>query len=182
MNWLPEEESFLNALKQTSFELSRDYALLHEKLKKIYSRFRIPQIVIGSISGTASFGTGTFPKSGQNLVSIVVGCLNIALACSAAIETFLGLGNRMSSSLQSSNDLRKLFQDIELELSLPIIDRQTSGIAFVRDIYQRFQEVLKLSPNLPTKKLHQDRLKLMSDRLSSSSDREQPFLEKSVIV
>ena len=172
--WLHEEETFLAALKEASFNLSRDYSRLYEKLKHTYGRFKIPSIVIGSISGTASFGTSTFPENYQRWVSIIVGVLNITLACVAAIESFMQVGNQMGASLQTANDLRTLFQDVEVELSLPVCDRESSGIVFVRGVYHRFQKILQTAPYVPMKKLTQDRLKNMSNSISQQLDPEFP--------
>jgi len=151
--WPTEEENYLKNLAAVSEMLSKRYRRKFEKKKKEQARFRIPSIVIGSISGVASFGTSTFPLSVQPSISIAVGCSAIFIAILNAIESYMKIGEIMGASLHASNNFHKLADDIIVELSVPPEHRSSQSIIFVRDVYASYQKYIDLAPPLKTIKI-----------------------------
>lgn len=148
--WHKEHEDYLTELRKTCDEL----AVAHRKCFKICKRkqryYRIPIIILQTVSGTASFGTQTFPKSLQSYVSIVVGGISLFCAIVQSIESFLKISERMSAHYTAYQTFQKISEDIYLELSQQVCDRNTSGIVFVRQSYERFEKVMELAPYLKT--------------------------------
>jgi hypothetical protein len=148
IEWLKEEELYLRTIANICIRLSKSYHIVHFKKKKTQTKLKIPAIIIGSFTGVASFGTSTFPKEAQRWVSVVVGLVNIGIAVLNTLDTFFKIGEDMNSAKATSEQLRKLAEDIEKELCLPEEDRPTSGIQFLRDTYTRYQQILGNAPML----------------------------------
>lgn len=148
--WPSDEERYLKNLAAVCEMMSKKYREKFEKKRSEQAKFRIPSIVIGSISGVASFGTSTFPEYMQRSVSIAVGGSAIFIAILNAIESYMKIGEIMSASLQASTNFQKLADDILIELSVPPEHRTTQSIIFVRDVYSSYQKYIDLAPPLKT--------------------------------
>lgn len=146
LEWSHEQEQYLQDLKCISEELSLIHKASFRELKKKERYYRIPCIIIGSISGTMSFGTNTFPASFQRFVSILVGGVSLSIAILQSIESYLKIGERMAGHISASQGYSKLAEDIHLELRLQIDDRCSTGISFTRACYERFEKLNSIAP------------------------------------
>lgn len=166
--WLSREEQYLRTLFQTSAELSRDYSQLYEAKQRQLHRIKLPSIVLSTVAGTASFGTGTFGASMAPFVSIAVGVTGLFVAILNTLETFFKIGETAAGARVASLALRAQYQRIEVELSLPLEDRRMSGIGFLREEFTYFQSILEKAPHIPSRRSAQDRLKAMSETLTQA--------------
>lgn len=157
MNWLQQEEEYLSNIKTSSLSLSQSFHKVYFRKKKIQTKLRIPAIIIGSFTGVASFGTSTFPTFMQRWVAVIVGLVNIGIAVLNTVESFFKISEDMTAAKSTSEQLRKLAEDIDRELALPQIDRETSGIIFLRDAYTRYQQILNQAPMLARYISHADK-------------------------
>lgn len=148
MEWDIQEEKYLALLHKSAMDLSKSYKALYLASKATQNRYRFPAIVMSSVSGLASFGTMTFPEGGRFYVSIAVGCVNIFIAILNTWEAFTKVAEIVNQSLLVSNSFKKLADDIHCELSVPVADRETSGITYLRDSFTRYQQILDQSPPL----------------------------------
>lgn len=146
--WLPEEEVYLKDLSRLCQELSNKYKLYYELYKKRQARFRIPSIIISSVTGLLSFGSTNYPEESRKFVSITVGIASLFISLLNSIETYMKIGENMAGSAQASIELQKLKEYIDMELSLPLDDRPTQGIIFLRDCYTRYERILDIAPNI----------------------------------
>lgn len=146
--WLYEEELYLRELSRLCQELSNKYKLYYELYKKRQARFRIPSIIISSVSGLLSFGSTNFPMNSREYVAIMVGIASLCIAILNSIETYMKVGENMAGSAQASIELQKLKEFIDMEISIPIDDRPTQGIIFLRDCYTRYERILDIAPNI----------------------------------
>lgn len=146
--WYPQEEDYLRALSNVCQELSQKFKIYHELYLRRQFKFRIPSIVISSITGLASFGTSNFPESYHNSVSIAVGASSIFIAILNSIESYMKIGEIISGTLQSSINFQKLKEHIDIELALPIEDRASQGIIFVRECHGMYEKNWDLSPHI----------------------------------
>jgi hypothetical protein len=146
--WLPEEEVYLRDLSKLCQDLSAKYKLYYELYKTRQTKFKIPAIVISSVTGLTSFGTSNFPEKYQKWVSIAVGASSLFIALLNSIESYMKIGETMSGCLQASISLQKLKEFIDIELSLPLDDRSSQGILFLRDCYSKYEKILDLSPSI----------------------------------
>lgn len=146
--WLPEEEVYLRDVSKLCQELSAKYKRYYELYKNRQAKFKIPSIIISSVTGLTSFGTSNFPEKYQKWVSIAVGASSLFIALLNSIESYMKIGETMSGCLQTSISLQKLKEFIDIELSLPLDDRSTQGILFLRDCYSKYEKILDLSPSI----------------------------------
>lgn len=144
--WSSSHEDYLHELRKTCDELAAAHRESFRRLKHKQRYYRIPMIVLGTLSGTASFGTSTFPKVLQKYVSIGVGGISLLVAITQSIESYLKISERMSAHYTASQSFQKISEDIYLELSQQTIDRNTSGIVFVRQAYERFEKTYEVAP------------------------------------
>lgn len=149
IDWVKEEENYLQTIEATCIRLSKDYHQVYFEKKRTQTQLRIPAIIVGSFTGVASFGTTTFPQELHKWVAIVVGVINIGIAILSTLETFFKVGEDMTAARTTSDQLRKLAEDIHKELALPVKDRPTSGIIFLKEMYTRYQQIISSSPMLP---------------------------------
>lgn len=148
MEWNNDEESYLHFLKTESGRLGKRYKkgfLMYQRQQRF---LKFPAVVLGSISGVASFGTNTFPSIIQPFISIIVGCISVFIAIINSIESSLKISENVQGCLVSHQSFQKLHDDIDREISIPITDRTTSGIVFLRDCYTRYQQIVAHSPVL----------------------------------
>ena len=146
--WLLEEEVYLKDLSKLSQELSCKFKRYHDVYKERQAKFKIPSIIISSITGIISFGTSNFPREYSNYVSIGVGISSLFIALLNSIESYMKIGENMSGSIQASMSFQKLKESIDVELTLPIEDRVSQGIIFLRECYSQYEKIWDLSPSI----------------------------------
>jgi len=144
--WNDEETLYLNQLNKLCQQQSQRYKDIYFKYKNLQARMKIPVIVASSIAGVASFGTSTFPDGAAKTVSIVVGAVNIAISIINSIEAFYQYQNIIEKALKVSNELKKLSDEISLELSLNTTEREMAGVALCRKAYTDYESILQNSP------------------------------------
>lgn len=144
--WNSAHQEYLTEMRKTCDELVKAHREGFRRMKHKQRWFRLPMIVLGTISGTASFGTSTFPLNSRQYVSIVVGGVSLLVAITQSIESYLKISERMSAHYVAQQSFSKLSEDIYLELSQSTIDRITSGIHFVRQCYERFEKIIEIAP------------------------------------
>jgi len=147
--WLPEEEAYLHEMSKACETLSTKYKYYYEVYKKAQARFKIPSIVISSVTGLTSFlGTSDFPEQMRKWIPIAVGISSLFIAILNSVESYMKIGETMSGCLQTSISLQKLKEVIDLELSVPPDDRNDTGIIFLRDCHSKYEKILELSPHI----------------------------------
>ena len=146
--WQKEEEEYLGILSDVCIDISNRFQDIYFLRKKTMTKIKVPAIMIGSLTGVASFGSTNFPKDVQRWVAIVVGVLNICVATLNTLEGFLKVNEEMTSAKATSQQLRKLAEDIEKELIVPSNNRPTLGSQFLRDAYTRYQQIMSHAPML----------------------------------
>lgn len=148
VKWLPEEETYLRELSKLSQELSCKFKRYHDLYRDRQAKFKIPAIVISSITGIISFGTSNFPPQYSNFVSIGVGISSLFIALINSIESYMKIGETMSGSIQASISFQKLKESIDVELALPPEDRTSQGIIFLRECFSQYEKIWDLAPNI----------------------------------
>jgi hypothetical protein len=148
LSWNIEEESYLRDLSRLCEELSQKFKFYHDLYKARQAKFRIPSIIISSITGLASFGNSNFPEGFQNYVNIGVGACSIFIAILNSIESYMKIGEIIGGTLQASVNFQKLKETIDVELSLPVENRTSQGIIFLRQCYQNYEKYWDLAPNI----------------------------------
>lgn len=146
--WHKEEEEYLKDLSRLCEELCQKFKIYHDIYKARQAKFRIPSIIISSITGLASFGNSNFPKEYQNAVNIGVGACAIFIAILNSIESYMKIGEIIGGTIQASINFQKLKEMIDVELALPLENRSCQGIIFLRQCYQTYEKYWDLAPNI----------------------------------
>lgn len=148
MQWYEQEERYLKILYDICIQLSREYMELYVITHRFQTKLRIPAIICSSLSGVASFGSSSFGDKVQRYISIGVGIVNVGIAIVQTYESYLKVGDIVSKSLSCSTALKKLAESIFCETYIPVDDRNSSGITFLRDCFARYQTILDQAPPL----------------------------------
>lgn len=154
LEWSHQHETYLKDLSILCETFGKAHSRAYVELKRKEKYFRIPSIIVGSVSGTLSVGTGIFPLGFQNKVSILVGGVSLGIAIIASIEAYLKITDRLLGHYSASKDFHKLRDDIHLELALAVDDRSANGLSFTRGCYERFEKIINTSPFLNQRRLH----------------------------
>jgi len=114
---------------------------------------RLPSIILSAFSGTVSFGSSGLIDSpnAQKYISIGVGIINVGIAIIQTYESYLKVGDIVAKSLAGAQALKKLSDDIMCELCLPIEDRDSNGVTFLREAFGRYQAIMDQLPPLEDK-------------------------------
>lgn len=148
MRWHDLEEKYLRSMYDSAMELSREYMKLYTKMYAVQTKLRLPAIFLSTCSGVASFGSNGFTNEFQRWISIGVGIINVGIAIIQSYESYLKIGDIVSKSLTTSTALKKLADDIHCETFIPVEDRDSNGVTFLRDCFSRYQMILEQAPPL----------------------------------
>jgi hypothetical protein len=151
--WPHENEEFLRQLSDNCQKLSVTYYEIYNIFKQRETKFKFPIICIGSIIGMLSFGAEQFGESNSKFVSIAVGCASIVISVISSVEAYLKVGETMSNSLLVSNQLKKLKEKIDVELSVSPEDRTNDSTVFLRQCHTDYMDFLEVAPPLNFKKI-----------------------------
>lgn len=151
--WTDNHTEYLKALRETCDALAIAHLSAFQKLKHRQRYFRIPTIVLGTLSGSASFGTGTFPAQVRHYVPMAVGVVSLGIAIVQGLESYYKISERMAGHYTASQEFGKLHEDITIELSLSPHERASTGLSFVRGVYERFEKTIATGPYLKTLEL-----------------------------
>lgn len=153
MKWYKEEEDYLRNLYLSCLDVSKEYMKLYIGTHKFQTKLRLPSIILSAFSGTVSFGSSGLIDSpnAQKYISIGVGIINVGIAIIQTYESYLKVGDIVAKSLAGAQALKKLSDDIMCELCLPIEDRDSNGVTFLREAFGRYQAIMDQLPPLEDK-------------------------------
>lgn len=146
--WLQPEQKYLEKMSETCKRLTDKFKLINSRYSRYQARFRIPSIILSSVTGLFSMGNSNFPAGYQQYVSIGVGIVSVSIAVLGSIESYMQIGDIMSHCMQAASTFHKLKEKIDCELALPIKDRRVSGIMFVRECALEYHKAFAVGGNL----------------------------------
>lgn len=166
--WTDDVENVLENIRINSVLLSTYHKERYYVYKSYLKYFKLPLIVLSSITSIASVGLSTYIS--QQDVSLVTCLLSLASAIIASVEMYLAIQKSMEVELMSSREFLLLSYEIYKTLNLKREHRSSNGRVFLDE---KFAEYLKLVENaklVHSKKL-KDALAPLPDgfKLSSSS-------------
>ena len=145
-------------LLQQWAEISSSYRWLHDQSYSVYRKknlnFMIPIIVISTVTGTASFSLGSFPSNVAPYIPPIIGFFNLIAGLMTTVYQFLKISEYMESHRQTSISYGKLSRNITVELNLPVADRSSSGVEFVKLCRNEIDRLIEQSPLIPKKILN----------------------------
>ena len=182
-NWndCEDVELILENLRINCINLSEYHRKRFYFFKSFGKYFRIPIIVLSSI--TASASVGLQPVMNQSAISGLTCVLGFGIAVISSIELYLGIQRDMDAELALSRDYYSLGIEIYKCLTLSREHRASEPKSYLDDKFSQFQSLTESSALL-SKKLKVDLLALVPDGFenrSVNSDRPEPFFSKNPI-
>lgn len=178
MRWYDKEEEYLHRLQEMCTLLSKHYMNLYIKTHRVQTKLRLPAIILSSCSGVASFGSSGFSANTMRYITITVGVINVMIAILQTYESYLKIGDIVSKSLSASQSLKKLADDIQCEIFIPIEDRNANGVTFLRDCFSRYQAILDQAP--PIEEL--TNAKMLRSRITHELERQNASMRASRVM
>ena len=161
--WHKQQEDIL---KDWS-EMAASYQWLHSrsynKFKSQNMWFALPVIIISTITGTANFAQSSLPTSAQSWAPAAIGFLNLTAGLITTVAQFLRVSEQMEGHRASGVEYGKLARNIEVELSLPALERNSAGLEYIKQCRGDIDRLIEQSPDIPMKILNQFQNNVMID-------------------
>ncbi len=152
--WNDRHESILKGLQLNSGKLYKEYQKAHLVYKKKLRLYRIPIIVMSSLSGFLSISnSGYVPVSYNKWVSMLVGFVNLMVTVISLIENFKKIDVNMNKTYTAYLDFKKLHDEISMILNTPQNERDDNGYDMSNTFFSRYEMYLNDAPILG-KNLH----------------------------
>lgn len=175
-------EQILDNLRINSVNLADYHRKRFYHFKSFGKYFRIPIIVLSSI--TASASVGLQPVVRQDIISGITCLLGFGVAVISSVEMYLGIQTAMDNEIALSKDYYSLAIDIFKCLNLSREHRSDEPKSYLDKKYSEYK-ALRETSSLLKRKLNVDLLATIPDgmenrSIDTSSVRKNPVLSKSV--
>lgn len=149
IRWSQEHEDTLIVLHKYSNMLAQKYHDSYVEYKKTLYRYRIPIIIISTLTGFISIANaGYFPIVWAKYVSLAVGLSNLVVSIISTIENLKKINENMNLSFAAHDRFSILANTISITLRIPRPQRDSDGSTYVKTIFTEFQQTLSKSPIL----------------------------------
>lgn len=140
-------------------EKANGLSILHKKSEEYFSYksnlINIPVIILGTINGSISIGSGSL-FGGSSFASVGVGLVALITALLTTINSYFAFSEKTEGHRISGLSYAKLFRFLEVELALPRAERMSADdlMKYVKNEFDRLAEV---SPSIPPKVIDENR-------------------------
>lgn len=139
--WHYEEHELLDKLEKQCNELYRHAIKEYTYYNKMSSRFNVPILIISAANALCAIALNEFLS--QTFVSILNAILSAGTGVLGSIQLYLKLNEKMTNSLRTSINVKKLAIKISKEIKLKPRDRGTIGHDFMSECYAEFNTILE---------------------------------------
>lgn len=139
--WHYEEHDLLDKLEKQCNELYRHAIKEYTYYNKLSTKFNVPILVISALNALCAISLNDFLE--QKYVSILNAVLSAGTGVLGSIQLYLKLNEKMTNSLRSSINVKKLAIKISKEIKLKPRDRSTNGHDFMSECYAEFNTILE---------------------------------------
>jgi hypothetical protein len=150
-DWTDDVEQILENIRINSVLFSNYHKQKYYIYKSYLKYFKLPLIVLSSITSIASVGLSKFIS--QEKVSIITCLLSLISAIIASIELYLGIQKSMENELMSSREFLLLSYDIFKTLSLNKMNRLVTGKVYLEEKFQEYKKLVENAKLIHSKKL-----------------------------
>jgi hypothetical protein len=161
-NWNDDGEGLLELIRQNSVLLSQYHASRYYHFKGYLKYFKLPLIVLSSLTSIASMGLTTYMR--QDDISLLTCLLSLGSAIIASIEMYLGINRQMEDELFVSKSFQILSYDIFKTLKLQRDHRSEDGIQYLNEKYNSYIKLVENANLVKNKKL-KDQLATIPDEI-----------------
>lgn len=153
--WTDEVEGICEHLRINCVNLAEYHRKRYYHFKSYGKYFRIPAIILASITSTASIGLQ--PVLEQGIISGITCLLGMAMGILSAIEIYMGIQNSMELELKQSKEFYTLAIDLYKTLTLTRENRSEHGKDYLNKKYGQYTKMVEAS-NLLKRSLKVDLL------------------------
>ena len=153
--WTEEIEEICEKLRINCVNLAEYHRNRYYHFKSYGKYFRIPQIILASVTSTASIGLQ--PLLEQGVISGITCVLGMIMGILSAIEIYMGISTAMEVELKQSKDFYTLSIDLFKTLSLKREVRGENGKDYLNQKYSQYIKQTE-SSNLLKRQLKVDLL------------------------
>jgi hypothetical protein len=140
--WSEGSIVLLTKIKRNCITLHRYYRKEHLRFHEKIKWFKLPLIVLNSISATFAVGASGYNVP-QHVVNAIICGIGITNGIISAVELQLGIERKAEDSLIAAKDFYILGCDILKVLTLDHTERGCEAILFLNDIYSKYIELIK---------------------------------------
>ncbi len=152
--WNDRHETILRGLQMNSNKLYKEYQKAHLTYKKKLRVYRIPIIIMSSLSGFLSISnSGYVPLSYNKWVSMFVGFVNLMVTVISLIESFKKVDENTNKTYSAYLEFKKLHDEISIILNTPQNERDNNGYDMINTFFVRYEMYVNDAPIL-NKSLH----------------------------
>ena len=148
-SWTDAHDESLYIIFKYSNTLYKQYHKNYIKSKQRLQKYRIPIIILSSISGFLSISnSGYIPDEYNKWVSLIVGFFNLLTSLVSLIENFKKIDQTVIKSQETYISFKKINDNISLLLRTPREERKENGSDSVEKFFQLFENTLLNAPIL----------------------------------
>jgi len=204
-NWSDDQEAILKIIAEKSSCYRHINYECYIYYKSIDRRFSLPIIILSTLAGSASLGSGNVPQW-SGIVTIASACINIMTGILGTLQRFLNTTELTSQHFTSSVEYGRLARDIAIMLALPKSQRGQEGNKYLeyckseydrlvdqtaappKFILSKFEEKFKkvtiakpdlisLGPIFVNRKDHLEKMKRIIDEVSNQTELSEIIIE-----
>ncbi len=147
--WNAYHEDILKGLQQNTNKLYREYQKAHLVYKKKLRLYRIPIIIMSSLSGFLSISnSGYIPLDYQQWISLFVGFVNLMVTLISLIENFKKIDVNVNKTYSAYIDFKKLHDEISIMLNIAQDEREGNGYDIAMQYFTRYETYITDAPIL----------------------------------
>jgi hypothetical protein len=166
MDWSEDIEKILENIRLNSIILSTYHKDRYYHYKGHLKYFKLPLIVLSSITSIASVGLTSYMKQGD--ISLLTCLLSLVSAILASIELYLGIQKNMEQELIASRNFLLLAYSIYKVLNLQVEHRVEKGRLFLDETYNEYIKLVE-NANLTKSKRIKDALAPIDESMKYTS-------------
>ena len=166
MDWSEDIEKILENIRLNSIILSTYHKDRYYHYKGHLKYFKLPLIVLSSITSIASVGMTPYMKQGD--ISLLTCLLSLVSAILASIELYLGIQKNMEQELIASRNFLLLAYSIYKVLNLKVEHRVEKGRLFLDETYNEYIKLVE-NANLTKSKRMKDALAPIDESMKYTS-------------
>lgn len=153
-SWTEDHEIILKQIAEKSACYRYINFECYNHYKKIDQRFALPVIVLSTLAGSASLGSGNVPAYAA-YITIASAIINIITGILGTLQKFLNTTELTSQHFTSSVEYGRLAREIGIMLNLPKQDRTQEGPKFLDYAKGDYNRLVDQTPAPPTFILNQ---------------------------
>lgn len=147
--WNHDHEKILLLLHNYSNRLYKHYHDAYITYKRRLQWYRIPIIIMSSLSGFLSISnSGYIPADYNKWVSLLVGFSNLMVTVISLIENFKKIDSNTNKAYIAYLNFKKLNNELSLVLRIPANERDDNGNGCVNMFFVKFESYINEAPVL----------------------------------